>query len=182
MAFGIIKKSSLPVVSIGRSATEPKVGVAENGRLVLNSIISKAVGDIDRVLLGYDPDSNKVAVIGLVKGAALPKGYAAEDVFAVKTDAGGQKSIGASGFLRSINYDYAKAGSHSYAAVLNEKMMKECKAYIIELPKVTPERRPVTPRKPKVVQVPAAIANGTAQGTLPGTVAAPQDEELVMEG
>ncbi len=170
MAFSLatlVKKTSLPEVRVGRSATEPRLGISENGRIILNAICSKALVEqkVTRVALFFDPADKKVALLGFADGKSV-KGVEEADLFKIqigKKDS--QISLGAAGFLREVaKYDFAAAGSQSFPVSLDPKW-----GYILTLPAETPKRKPVQTRKAKGTPVAAAPP-----------VAPPAQEELEM--
>lgn len=172
MAFSIVKKTTLPVTTLGRTATEPRISVGENGRFVFNAIISKEWEEkkVTKVALLFDADSNKVACMGFAADAKGVKDLKAEDYFPVqKASKGDQYSLGASGFLREVaKYDFAAAGSQNFPAAIDPKY-----GFVLELPKVTPARRPTAVRKPKST-APATVA-------AVATVEAPTEDEISMD-
>ena len=187
MAFTLVDKETLPVAEFGRKATEPKIGVAGNGQVSFNRLISDTWLNVDRLIIQFDADSNRVAFIGVEKGKTLKN---VPDAKMFKLGVGKAKEGEAkknaytslSSFLKNVaKYDYAYSGNQIFAAEFNEKM----KAYIIALPKEGKlEPRPVKARTPKITKVltEEQAVNGVAKTSAPPvSVEVPSDAELVLE-
>lgn len=181
MAFGIVKKSELPVTQVGKQAsTTPAIGVANNGRIMLNGFINKAwaATAVSKVAVLYDPETRKVAIIGL-KAEAKIKGIDEQDYFiptvgkpaASTGKGGGDYSLAASGFFKD-KYDYKSAGNQTFVAKAEEIM--KMAAFTFILPSETPKPKPVVTRKKK------DGANGT--GVVGVTPAVVTQQELLLNG
>lgn len=180
MAFGLVDKTTLPVTEFGRHATEPKVGVAGNGRMVFNKLINDAWNEkkVNRLVIQFDPDSNRILFIGIPEGSKL-KNIPDDKMFPVskaKSDSG--LSIAASSFLKNVaKYDYSAAGNQSFVAEFDEKL----KGYVVALPTTTPAPRPVKARTKKADKAVAATVTGSTVKASEVKVEAPADDELVIE-
>lgn len=181
MAFTMIDRASLPVVTIGRVApTTPSVVVTEGGAIVFNSFFTKMLNELgaDRVWLGRDDGTGEVAIFGVKKGGTL-KNIADSSLFqltyAKKKDGTvdvAQSSLrGVQAWLRAVGYDFKTSGSQRYEGKIAEKPAKG--TLIFALPKVAPATRPKQTRTPKAEK--AAKVNAAP-------VEAVADEELVLEG
>jgi hypothetical protein len=193
MALGIIDISTLPVREFGRTATEPRISITEGGQFMFNVLIKKAwevetvlgtkkneKGEekpfvesrtgVEKLLVRFDPDTRMLAFNGMKKGQ-LPKGVKEESLLSLKISSDGEQiSAPGAGILTQLKYEYAKAGNQNFEAKFDEKL----KAYTMILPKETPAKKPVTPRKAK----PVVAANG-ANGAIKTPVEAPAEEELL---
>jgi len=188
MAFTLVDKETLPVAEFGRKATNPRIGVAGNGQITFNSLISKAWEGVDRLIVQYDAETNRVLFIGVKKGAKTKiddkkmfsvKAANIKDKETGKTTPGNMFTA-ASSFLKNVaKYDYTAAGNQIYDAELNEKTG----GYIITLPRETPAPRPVKARKAKATVVATVESTQQVNGAIKSApvVEAPAESELVLE-
>lgn len=192
MALGIIDISTLPVREFGRTATEPRISITESGQLMFNIFIKKgweveceietkivegkkkpvikSRAGVEKLLVRFDPETRMLAFNGLKKGQ-LPKGVKEESLLSLKVSSDGEQiSAPGAGILNQLDYKYSEAGNQNYEAKFDDKI----KAYTMTLPKETPTRKPVTPRKAK----PVVAANG-ANGAIKAPIAPPAEEDLL---
>lgn len=185
MAFTMVDKASLPVVSIGRVApTAPSVVVTEAGAIVFNSFYTKMLNEMeaDRVWVGRDAETGEVGIFGVKKGGNL-KGIANTSLFSLTyakkkdgtVDVAQSSLRGVQGWLRSVGYDFKLSGSQRYEGKIQDKPAKNTLVFV--LPKVAPAARPKQVRASKTEKVKAVAANGASAPVVPV-----EDEELVLEG
>ena len=183
MAFQMVDRASLPVVTIGRVApTTPSVVVTEGGAMVFNSFFTKMLNEMgaDRVWLGRDDANGDVAVFGVKKGGTL-KNIADSSLFQLTyakkkdgtVDTSGSSLRGVQAWLRSVGYDFKASGSQRYEGKIAEKPAKN--TFVFNLPKVAPAARPKQVREKKA-------AKATAPNGKVAEIAPVADEELVLEG
>ena len=191
MAFQAFDVSTLPVREFGRKATEPKMGIGENGQVVFNVLVQKAWEGINRVIILFDPESKKLAFHPAKDGAALPKGIVEGKNLLTLTwgrkttkDASG-KTVkteeldgtlslkNGSALMEQLGYKYKEARNQSFVLSRDEKSNR----MVFQIPATTPTPRPVKKRTSKVVGT-VATANGT-NGAIVEKVVPPAEEELL---
>lgn len=136
MAFQIVKASALPETSRGRRRSHtPKIAITAYGRMTANTFLSVQWAQVDRVLLRWDAEGNRIAIQGLDVDAELPKGVKAADVLPVTRDKkNGVVSFGAGPFLDTMtDYKYLDAGHQSFTCEFIPAV-----GYVFELPAVEP--------------------------------------------
>lgn len=182
MAFQTVDVSALPVREFGRKATEPKLGVGENGQVAFNVLVQKAWTGINRVIILFDPEAKKLAFRPAKDGAALPKGVV-EGKNLLALNWGKSKKDGkldgslslksGSALMTQMGYKFKDAGNQSFSLVHDAKS----DTFIWQIPAETPAKRPVAPRKPRTPKVIAATAPNGAVAS--ANVAPPAEEELL---
>jgi hypothetical protein len=164
MAMTLIKKSSLPLVTKGSPATEPKITISDKGQLTLNPIAAKWLGGV-KTALGFDagklcffkPDSPTVT---------NPKnGFTDADLLVWKKP-GPNKTTGKFpkggilylSFGTSLDkafgdhkYDFRASGSQTFPLTVNEK---QGVMYFL-LPNGALEKKPSVTRKKRQPKPPA---------------------------
>jgi hypothetical protein len=155
MGFQAVDISTLPIREFGRKATEPKIGIGENGQVGFNVLVQKAWEGINKVIILFDPDSNRLAFRAQKEGAALPKGIV-EGKNLLTLNWGKDKKTGkldgslslksGSALMNQMKYKFKEAGNQSFPLKQDEKTG----TFIWAIPAETPARKPVAPRKPRV--------------------------------
>jgi len=192
VGFDVAKlQEQFPSKGVGRGTGKPTVAISDKGRLTFSSMVGKAFDGCAVVLPARDKDNPlRIALTGY---SETPKGkengvwpiIRSKDTKKDGTKAGSKQiAVNFPLILKALNYDYAKAGSHSYEV---EKMDAEKHVVMFSLPATLPTPKPKAERKPRKAKV-AAVAAGATAGTVattptPAPVAAPvaSDDEVVVE-
>jgi|SRR5215467_275241 len=194
MALTFIKRSSLPVATKGKAATEPKITISDKGQLTLNPVATAFLKGNGKVGLGFDKDTGTVYFIRHDHKSVEKLGD--EDLLHFKAPKvkDGKKGKGnilslsfgtalQAGLDPSHKYNYKDSGSQTFEMKTDEKN----KMLSFVLPNGSLTKRPVVTRKRKqkttTTTAPASTqqVNGAANtATVPPTV--PETEsELTIE-
>lgn len=168
-----LKRSSLPVVKFGRSASEPSATVSENGQLRLNRLAIDALGKtkvtnrkgkdragadittkVHTLYVDYNEEKRTLSVCG-----AIPKGWSDEDAFQLVESKGGGGYISMAGAFRQMGYDFAKSGNQTIPVVVNAE--KQLVRIVVPQGALTP-----VPKKERKVKASAAAAKGAEPGDI----------------
>lgn len=154
-----IQRSKLPVLRVGKTATEPVVSITDNGQIRFNKLAAAVFGDSKAVMLFDFSDKRVLTIVGY--SGKLPKGWTEEDLFALPTDQEKKGSyINAASALRQLEYDYKASGSQSFREL---GINKEKRLISFTVPKgaLTPLPKQHREKKPKAS---AATAAAPAEG------------------
>jgi hypothetical protein len=127
-----IRKSTLPVLRVGREVTEPSVGITEGGQIRFNKLAAVAFGDSKAAMLYDFDESTRVLKIVGYQGK-LPKGWTEEDLFKFpEGDSNKGVYISCAAALRQIGYDYKASGNQ---VMKDLKMDKDKRVITFTVPK-----------------------------------------------
>jgi len=144
-----IQRSKLPVLRVGKTATEPIISITDNGQIRFNKLAAEVFGDSKSVMLYDFNDKRELSIVGYT--GKLPKGWTEEDLFALPApseDAAKHKGvyINAAAALRQLGYDYKASGSQNFKEL---GMNKEKRLIRFTVPAGALAKIPSAPRAPR---------------------------------
>lgn len=151
-----IQRSKLPVLRVGKTATEPVVSITDNGQIRFNKLAAAVFGDSKAVMLFDFSEKRVLTIVGY--SGKLPKGWTEEDLFALPSDPEKKGCyINAASALRQLGYDYKASGSQNFKEL---GINKEKRLISFTVPKgaLTPLPTQHRERKPKASTATAAAA------------------------
>lgn len=196
MAITFIRRSTLPVATKGKAATEPKITISDKGQLTLNPVAAtylNANGN-GKVVLGFDSATGTVYLLRPDHKSAAKVDEKDFIYFKAPKTKEGKKSKGniltlsfgtalQAGLGVDHVYDYKNSGSQTFAMKLGDD-----KNPLISfvLPKGVLPKRPVVKRQRKPKPAPPVAASATQQVngapvTTPPVPASNAEPELVIE-
>jgi hypothetical protein len=157
-----IKKSSLPVFRLGRTATEPVVTVTEGGQLRFNVLAMKAFGEPRKLFIDFDEKSRELK---MQSTSTPPKGWADEDLFDLKDSKGGGGYTSCSAIFSSpevgIKYDCKASGNQHFKPTLDATKRKV--SFVIPKGALAPLPKQVRAKKAPAAKAAAAGAGAASE-------------------
>lgn len=164
-----IQRSKLPVLRVGKTATEPVVSITDNGQIRFNKLAAVAFEGCTSVMLYDFNEKRELSIVGYT--GKLPRGWTEADLFPLPVAKEGEADkkgcyINASSALRQLEYDYKASGSQLFKEGLTINKEKHFVKFVVPKGTLAPLPRQTRQRKAKeapATQTAASKGNGAAQ-------------------